>query len=59
MDDYDLLAAAADAELPVVANLDKMDLSLSCRRDATGGILANVAGNRATSDFMSDRSSSN
>lgn len=42
----------------VAANLDKILLSDICNLCATGGILANVAGNRDTSDFMSLSSSS-
>lgn len=41
-----------------VANRDRIERSDICKRCATGGILAKVAGNRETSDFMSERSSS-
>jgi len=54
-------AEVAEADEPVVvaANRDRMERSDICRRWATGGIRARVAGNRLTSDFMSDSSSSN
>jgi hypothetical protein len=49
-----------DAEVAelVVASRDKMDRSLNCKRWATGGMRAKVAGKRATSDFMSESNSS-
>lgn len=47
------------AEDDVAANLDRMLLSDICSLCATGGILANVAGNLETSDFISDSNSSN
>lgn len=40
-------------------SLDKIPRSDICRRWATGGMRASVAGNRLTSDFMSLKSSSN
>lgn len=42
----------------VAAKRDKMDLSDICKRCATGGMRASVAGKRDTSDFISDSSSS-
>ena len=42
----------------VAARRDSMDRSDICRRCATGGMRASVAGSRDTSDFMSDSSSS-
>lgn len=42
-----------------MANRDKIDRSDICNRCATGGMRANVAGSRLTSDFMSDNNSSN
>lgn len=47
------------ADEVVAANLDRIDRSDICKRCATGGIRAKVAGSRLTSDFMSDSNSSN
>lgn len=44
--------------LAEVARRDKIERSDICKRWATGGILARVAGNLDTSDFMSESSSS-
>lgn len=46
------------AEDVVAANLDKIERSDICNLCATGGIRAKVAGNRLTSDFISDSNSS-
>lgn len=48
-----------EGEVVVAARRERMDLSDICNLCATGGILASVAGNRLTSDFISDSSSSN
>lgn len=53
------LPVACVEDEDVAANLDKILLSDICNRCATGGILANVAGNLDTSDFISDNNSSN
>ena len=42
-----------------VTSLERIDLSDICSLWATGGIRARLAGSLETSDFMSDRSSSN
>ena len=56
--DWELLPPLPLGTPPGEANLDRMERSDICRRWATGGMRANVAGNRLTSDFMSDSSSS-
>ena len=48
-----------DPVVVVAAIRDKIERSDICNLCATGGIRANVAGSRLTSDFISDSSSSN
>ena len=51
--------SAVAPPVALVARRDKIDLSDIWSLCATGGILANEAGRRETSDFMSDSNSSN